>query len=72
MNAVFESDGDALNYLESKGYKVDKAFVVYHPDLEKHSETPMESEAITYLCQEWDYGWTDKPEKLTLNRQEVG
>lgn len=67
-----KTDTQALKFLERYGYKVSKDFMIYHPDFDKHTETPAESEAITYLCQEWDYGWTDMPEKLTLNRQEVG
>lgn len=58
LNFDTMQDGDwaALALLSKAGYK-DRGGILYHPEGQLHHETSEQSEAIDYLCSEWDYGW---------------
>ena len=52
----WESDSDAISYLESRGYSIAKGWTWKKPT-PAHVPTSMEIDALGYLINEWDFGW---------------
>ena len=55
----FPSDSEALELLHSRGYKVSRGGVIFHPDARPAGNE--EWTAIEYLILEWDYGYSRVP-----------
>lgn len=49
----FESDDQAVKFLEKQGYKEENGLIIGAG----REETKAERAAINYLCTEWDYGF---------------
>jgi hypothetical protein len=68
--ANFDHDGEAWSVLKLKGYTEHNG-MIFPPALD-HKELPDETEAINYLCSEWDYGFMEDKSKYEeeLNRRD--
>lgn len=51
----WENDGEALDFLAFRGYRIDENFCIKGPLEPGHRVQVDERQAINYLCDEWDY-----------------
>lgn len=55
-NAV-DAAREALVHLDARGYTNEYGLI--RPPSKGFKESSRDSDAIDYLCSEWDYGWAD-------------
>lgn len=55
LHAKWETDGNALTYLEKNGYILTRRFNLLTPKPD-HKISEEEKSALMYLILEWDYG----------------
>lgn len=64
---IYDSDHEALRFLESRGYKEVRNGCLVHQDRD-HKPTQDEIEAIVYLKTEWDFlGYFVRPKNVTIS-----
>lgn len=49
-------DGPAIEFLESRGFKLTREWCWTHPCPEHYQPTDEEYEAVIFLIDEWDFG----------------
>lgn len=59
LAAKFGDEGEAWRVLEALGWKMDECRLV-SPKPNYLPSEGLESDAVDYLCDEWDYGWIDQ------------
>lgn len=57
-DGIVPSDGDVTAFLEQRGYTLTRAWDWKLPQPD-HVVTEMEYLCLTYMVDEWDYGWIE-------------